>query len=713
MSTISAQQINIIISIVACITSLFIARSAWQRRRTAGANFFFGVVVAVVWVTFWYIFEAASGFDVDAYLTFTKLEYIGLMYIPVFWLLFSMTYGSKVPRISHRGQLILLLAPLITISLAWTNEWHGLIWRVPLLIDRNGIPTFEPVYGGWFWVSAIYNYTIFLIGSIQFFRQITGTWQVYRAQAMLLLVSTGLPWIGNLLQIFDSLNPFPGIYINAFFLSTSMLGLTVGLFRLRLLDIAPLARETILENLPVGFVVVDEQARIIASNSYIQPFTQSTSKEIFGKKLQDIFPSLSTPAGMETIEGQHEFHGQYADVKVTPVLDGNGNWRGHLFILNNVTARVQAQQALERSEKRQRALLEAQPDMIFRLRSDGTYLDYHGGSAAVSSLPSEFYVGKTINELWSPESAARDMKYIQQVLETRTMAAYEFSTTSVVDGQEHDYEARVMAAGSDEVVAIVRRIDERKQAERRALALALERERVSMISQFIQDTSHEFRTPLSVIRVSLHLLKRAETPEKRENRAARIEEQINRLTRLVDMLVKMSALDGDVQFRFRPTNINKVIELMIPVLDDIHKPQGITIVYDLKPDLPLVELDQEQFMQVVHELFANASQHTSSSGTITLRTSSNDEYVLVEVEDSGSGIPAEALAHLFDRFYRLDHAHSTPGFGLGLAIVKRIVELHGGNVRVESKVGEGSRFIIRLPYNPNATPENTLPNPPE
>lgn len=712
MSTISAQQINIIISIVACITSLFIARSAWQRRRTAGANFFFGVVLAVVWVTFWYIFEAASGFDVDNYLTFTKLEYVGLMYIPVFWLLFSMTYGSKIPRISRRVQIILLLAPLFTISLAWTNEWHGLIWKTPLLINRNGIPTFEPIYGGWFWVSAIYNYTIFLIGSFQFFRQITGTWQVYRAQAVLLLVSNALPWIGNLLQIFDSLNPFPGIYINAFFLSTSMLGLTVGLFRLRLLDIAPLARETILENLPVGFVVVDEQARIIASNQHIEPFVASSTGAIFGKKLQEVFPSLSMPSGRETVEVQHEFNGQFADIKITPVLDGNGNWRGHLYIFNNVTSRVQAQQAQEQTEKRQRALLEAQPDMIFRLRSDGTYLDYHGGSAAVSTLPSEFYVGKTINELWSPESAARDMKYIQQVLETRTMTAYEFSAISV-DGLKHDYEARVMAAGSDEVVAIVRRIDERKQAERRALALALERERVSMISQFIQDTSHEFRTPLSVMRVSLHLMKRAETLEKRESRAARIEEQINRLTRLVDMLVKMSALDGDVQFKFRATSINKLIELMTPVLDDTHKPQGITIVYDLNPDLPQVELDPEQFTQVVHELFANASQHTSPGGTITLRTTSNDEYVSVEVEDTGSGIPAEALPHLFDRFYRLDHAHSTPGFGLGLAIIKRIVELHGGSVRVESKVGEGSRFIIRLPYIQNAPSQNPLPGTPE
>lgn len=710
MSTISAQQINIIISIIACITSLFIARSAWQRRRTAGANYFFGVVVAIVWVTFWYIFEAASGFDLDNYLTFTKLEYTGLMYIPVFWLLFAMTYGSKVRRISHRVQVILLLAPLITISLAWTNEWHGLIWRVPLLVDRNGIPTFEPIYGGWFWVTAVYNYTIFLVGSIQFFRQITGTWQVYRAQAILLLFSTGLPWIGNLLQIFDSLNPFPGIYVNAFFLSTSMLGLTIGLFRLRLLDIAPLARETILENLPVGFVVVDDQSRIIASNSHIQPFIQGNANEIFGKNLQSIFPSLSMPEGRERLEGQYEFHGQFADVKVTPVLDGNGNWRGHLFIFNNITARVQAQQALERSEKRQRALLEAQPDMIFRIRSDGTYLDYHAGSAEAGSLSSEHYVGRKMSDVWSPETVARDTKYIQQVLETRTMVAYEFSAISF-DGQEHDYEARVVAAGSDEVVAIVRRTDERKQAERRALALALERERVTMISQFIQDTSHEFRTPLSVIRVSLHLLKRAETPEKRENRAARIEEQINRLTRLVDMLVKMSALDGDVQFRFRATNINKLLELMSPVLDDLHKQQNITTVYDLKPDIPLVELDQDQFIQVVHELFANASQHTAPGGTITLRTSSSKDYVLIEIEDSGSGIPAEALAHLFDRFYRLDHAHSTPGFGLGLAIVKRIVELHGGNVRVESKLGEGSRFIIRLPSLLNAVVENQLPNP--
>lgn len=709
MNTISVQQINIVISVIACITSIFIARSAWQRRRIPGANWFFGLVVCIVWVTFWYIFEAASGFDLDTYMTFAKLEYVGLMYIPVAWLGFTMTYGSKSTPLSKRILRLLLLIPLITIFFAWTNEWHGLIWKVPRLVAQNGVPIFEPEYGRWFWVSALFNYSIFMIGSVTFFRQIVGTWRVYRAQGILLLVSNALPWLGNVLQIFDNLNPFPGIYVNAFFLSTAMLGLMVGLFRLRLLDLAPLARETILENLPVGYVVVDEQARIIAFNEHVKPFLDNVSEDVIGRKLGEIFPSLSLKTDNQAFEEQQQqFKDQIVEVQVAPVLDGNQNWRGQLFIFNNVTSRVQAQQALEQSEKRQRALLEAQPDLMFRIRGDGTYLDYHAGHAGTDMMPAEPYVGRNLRDIGLGEGVERDLNYIKQVLETRTMAAYEFTAANST-GENHDYEARIVASGADEVVAIVRNIDERKQAERRAFALALERERVTMISQFIQDTSHEFRTPLSVIRVSLHLLKRAETAEKRESRAARIEEQINRLTRLVDMLVKMSTLDGDVQLDFRLSNINKLVEMVYPAGIALFTPPDLAIVYEQQANLPPVEVDQEQFIQAIRELIDNASQHTPSGGTITVRTHSDDEHVTVEVQDTGKGISPEAIPHLFERFYRLDHAHSTPGFGLGLAIVQRIIELHSGSIRVESTEGKGSRFIIRLPCHQKPTSDERLP----
>ncbi|MEP7290720.1 MAG: histidine kinase N-terminal 7TM domain-containing protein [Chloroflexota bacterium] len=705
----NAQSINIIISAIASAASLLIARSAWQRRHTPGARWFLGLVLCISWVTFWYVLEAISGFDVNTYVTLSKIEYLGLTYIPLFWLGFALTYSGAERPVTPRAFRLLVLLPLVTIILAWTNDWHGLIWQVARLVNRNGIPIFEPTYGAWFWVYMVYSYTIFLIGSFVLARQALGTWRLYRAQAILLLIGTTLPWISNLLQIFDDLNPFPGIYVNALFLSTSMLALAVGLFRLRLLDIVPLARETILENIPVGFVVVDVQARIVAFNQYIKPYLSHLQSEPIGRLLAEVFPSLPPPLTDSQFFGELRWHTQtlVVEITVTPVIDWRGNRRGQLLVFNDVTARVQAQQALEESEKRQRALLEALPDLMFRIRGDGTYLDYHAANPGDLLMAPEAFIGRRVSDIMPPEIAVPTMNHIETVLKTGSMAAYEYAVRQ--NKKEQHFEARIVASGSDEVVAIIRDIDARKQAEHRALALALERERISMISRFIQDTTHEFRTPLSVIRMSLHLLQRVDSAEKREERARQIEDQVTRLARLVDMLVKMSALDGEVHLAYRPTNLNLLIELLDNKLSSTLPEGSAVLKYELQQELPLVQLDPERMMEAVQELIDNALRHTSAQESVTLRTYSNADGVTLEVQDTGEGIAPDALPRLFERFYRQDGAHSTPGFGLGLSIAQRIVELHGGKLEVQSTPGIGSRFMIHLPFDPRRTLENRAP----
>lgn len=705
---ISVQQINIALSIVAATGSLWIARSAWRRRHTPGAFWFFGLVVCVSWMMLCYVFEAAAGYDLDAYVTFSKLEYIGLTFIPLFWLGFAMR-NSGIERPMSRRLLVLVIPPLITIALAWTNEWHGLIWQEPRLMERNGAAIYEPIYGTWFWIYLVYAYVLFTISSTVLIRQALGSWQLYRAQAILLLVGTTLPWLSNLLQVFDDINPFPGVYVNAIFMGTAMVAMGVGLFRLRLLEIMPLARDTILENIPVGYVVVDTHTRIIALNRYITPYLNDPAGDPIGRLLADVFSSLPTPITEQQFSGTRRWQTgkQVIDIKVTPVIDWRGNRRGQLLVFNDVSAQVLAQEALEASEKRQRALLEALPDLMFRIRGDGTYLDYHAANPADLSRPPEEFLGKRMSDLLPQEISEKFLSALDQVLRTGTIAAFEYTTER--HGMEHDFEARVVASGEDEVVAIIRDIATRKQAERRELALALEHERIAMISRFIQDTTHEFRTPLSVIRVSLHLLTRTEDADKREQRAAQIEEQVTRLVRLVDVLVKMSTLDGDVQFSLRWSNVNQVVEMIDIETAFGSVPQNPMFQYKLERDLPPVKIDPTWMREALQELVNNAARHTPPEGMITLRTYAESEWITIEVMDTGAGIPPEVLPRLFERFYRLDDAHSTPGFGLGLSIAQRIVELHGGRIDVESAPLMGSRFMIRLPMQPDhALKEPTL-----
>ena len=145
MSGISIQEINIIISIIAASTSLFIAFHAWQRRHAQGAYWLMLLVGAIAWVAFWYSLEAAVDYHINAYVTLSKIEYIGLTFIPVFWLGFTLTFSNVERPLSRTMILLLAIIPALTTILAFTNEWHGLIWQQPTLDTGRYGPIFAPM----------------------------------------------------------------------------------------------------------------------------------------------------------------------------------------------------------------------------------------------------------------------------------------------------------------------------------------------------------------------------------------------------------------------------------------------------------------------------------------------------------------------------------------------------------------------------------------
>ena len=127
------------------------------------------------------------------------------------------------------------------------------------------------------------------------------------------------------------------------------------------------------------------------------------------------------------------------------------------------------------------------------------------------------------------------------------------------------------------------------------------------------------------------------------------------------------------------------------------KDKGLTIINAVPGDLPAALADREKMNQAFANLFSNALRFTSPGGSVTVRASSERDHVVFFVEDTGTGIPAEHLGHVFEPFYRVPGQDAKSGVGLGLAIVREIVNAHGGEVGVESEVGKGSSFHFTLP----------------
>lgn len=223
------------------------------------------------------------------------------------------------------------------------------------------------------------------------------------------------------------------------------------------------------------------------------------------------------------------------------------------------------------------------------------------------------------------------------------------------------------------------------------------------IRRFTADASHELRTPLTVLRGELEAATQKPQitqswPELGETIGSALEET-ERLSRIVDSLLAISRLDaGEAQMERAKLDLAELTVSTTEQMRLLAEDRNITLNCEVVRNVE-IEGDRARLKQVVVNLVDNAIKYTPEGGNVVVKVGATDDYAMVEVADDGSGIPAEAIPHLFERFYRVDRARSRQmgGTGLGLAIVKSIVTAHGGQVTVESTEGKGSRFRVELP----------------
>jgi signal transduction histidine kinase len=219
-------------------------------------------------------------------------------------------------------------------------------------------------------------------------------------------------------------------------------------------------------------------------------------------------------------------------------------------------------------------------------------------------------------------------------------------------------------------------------------------------SEFVSAVSHEFRSPLSAISHLAELLDagRVKEEERKREYYGLIRGESGRLRRLVENLLNFARIEeGRQQFRFEPLSLAPWLRQTVDEFRASPAAAGKEVVVDLVPDLPPVRADGEAMTIVLDNLLDNAVKYSPDSGRVWVQASVVDDAVEIRVRDQGVGIADEDRVHIFDRFYRARGSGAVAGAGLGLALVQRIVAAHGGTVDVESRVGEGSTFRVRLP----------------
>ena len=235
-------------------------------------------------------------------------------------------------------------------------------------------------------------------------------------------------------------------------------------------------------------------------------------------------------------------------------------------------------------------------------------------------------------------------------------------------------------------------------------AIAIENSQLFMQSDLIAEIVHELRTPLAALTAASHLLQRSDLPaDQRTKLSQTILNEVQRLNDLTTDFLELSRLEsGRTHFEREPVHLGGLVQESLEVVRAQAESKEIKLETEIDPSLTPVHGDRKILKQLLLNLLTNAIKYSPPESVVTVVLRSEGNEVLMEVRDTGRGISPEDQKRLFQRFYRAGNAQDeVQGTGLGLVIAKRIAESHEGSISVESTLGKGSTFTVRLPERPS------------
>ena len=219
--------------------------------------------------------------------------------------------------------------------------------------------------------------------------------------------------------------------------------------------------------------------------------------------------------------------------------------------------------------------------------------------------------------------------------------------------------------------------------------------------EFVSNVSHELKTPITSIRVLADsLMGMDHVPEELYKEfMTDISDEIDRESKIIDDLLTLVRMDKESpEMSFQSANVNSLVEMVLKRLRPIARKRNIEVIFESMREVT-ADIDEVKLSLAINNLVENAIKYNKEDGWVRVTLDADHKFFYLKVADSGVGIPEEFKDRVFERFYRVDKARSreTGGTGLGLAITKNVILLHHGAVRVESKEGEGTIFLVRIP----------------
>ncbi|GAB4499814.1 MAG: hypothetical protein OHK003_17250 [Anaerolineales bacterium] len=352
-------------------------------------------------------------------------------------------------------------------------------------------------------------------------------------------------------------------------------------------------------------------------------------------------------------------------------------------LLGAAIERMHYEETLRLSERRNRIMMDALPDLLLRVDRSGRIFDYNAVPSHPLYLEPGSVIGGNLNELWNQEIAGKLLPRIpDEMLFTLPRTVENFK----LPGKSGTFEARLFPISKLEALIIVRDITEQARLNQ-------------MKSDFINWASHELRTPLTSAILMAELLKQDCTPEEREEYLSTLSSELNRQKSLINELLMAGRLEsGTLHVEVSVLDLIPILKNALLAVRAIAKKKNIKLNVSAPAVGCVVRGNSAALQQVFINLLSNAIKFSPDDSVVELLVERKESETCVSVVDNGLGIPADAMPYLFERFYRARNASSAeiPGSGIGLFIVKSILKELDGSISVESKVNEGTTFTVAL-----------------
>ncbi len=689
----------------------WVAVYAWSRRGVPGAIALAGLALVIAEWLLGYALEIA-GANLATKLFFGKLQYIGIAFVPFFWLLFTYNYANQAKMMSHRDMAVLAVLPLTTIAIASTTEVHGMLWDRISIYQSESFSVLDVSHGFWFWIHSVYSYLLLLAGTVIILRSIYKGKGYYRGQAIALLVGVLLPWVSNGLYL-SGLFPIPHLDITPFAFVLTAVALAWGIYGFRLVDLTPMGRDSVIEEMPDALVTLDMRGLVADANASALQLAGRSAAEAIGRPALEVFdrwrPFLEKYQGVmeaaEEVNVGSDENPLWYELVLSPLHDSRKRQIGRVIIVRNITQRKKTE---ERITQLSRAV-EASPTSIVITDARGNIQYVNPKFTQVTGYTPAEALGQNPRILKS-EQTAPDVH--RQLWET-VLAGKEWRGEFCNRKKNGDlyWELASISPIADSggnithFVAVKEEITARKEAERQ-LALAHEQalEASRLKSQLLSKVSHELRTPLGGILGYSELLY-GDTFGPLSEAQKQAVSQVIESSRYLDLMVNELLDEAQIEAktltlhiqRFKPGAVLQRVGASMSVL---CRGKGLELECLLDPELP-EEMwgDEYRLLEILLNLGGNAVKFTKAGKVKIHLYASGPDHWAMEVTDTGVGIPAEAQSLIFEPFRQIynDVTHDNRGTGLGLSITRHLVELMGGRIGVESETGRGSKFTVLLP----------------